>query len=83
MPNAEITKTCIVYKDAKIVLNDKQGRPAVRVTFKAGGEYDLPEWWYTPLRERGAITPPGKQPPPPWDQLALGKPVTEETATEE
>ncbi len=73
MPIAKITKTCTVYKDAAFISPSKSGRASVRVRVKAGCEYDLPWWWYEPLRELGALTPPGEAAPPPWDQLGLGK----------
>jgi hypothetical protein len=72
MPNADVTKTCLVYKDATFISPTPTGRASVQVEVKAGGEYDLPWWWYEPLRRLGALTPPGKAAPPPWEDLNIG-----------
>ena len=66
MRRAQLTRACVVQTNAAILLNDSKGRPSVRVRFKAGHTYNLPEWWFTPLRAQGALTPTGGTTPSPW-----------------
>lgn len=60
------TRLCTVYRDTVLKVLDEDGELAVRVHFQAGCEYALPEWWFTPLLEQGALTAPGGDPPAPW-----------------
>lgn len=67
MRKAKITKLCTVHRDSTVIIRDGNGNPSVRVRFLAGHEYNLPEWWFTPLRDQGALTPRGGEAPPAWE----------------
>ena len=71
MKRAKETKLCRVYRDSVVESRDAKGRVTTRTKFLAGHEYNLPEWWYEPLREQGALTPPGGEPPPVWRSHAI------------
>lgn len=74
MKRAKITKPCRVFRNATVETRDDRGRVTTRAKFLAGQDYNLPEWWYTPLREQGALTPPGGEQPPAWQGPAIADP---------